>query len=208
MWEKISKISVAFTIVVGTNLLTISPQVVAQGETQDTLPAKEIGFEILGSSTLNQVVIPVYQYVGECPGRKIGSARAMFTSSEIPPGRDMRVLVRNVSRGLAGDPFPYTDRKYDRGRSSESTDITFGSEHRGRYFVAVRGRNTYEYEIREGKSVVERGSFTAEVFPSEAIIIQRDKEPKEEKYCVDGRPLYNCHEDNIRVRVVYRCPRS
>jgi hypothetical protein len=129
----------------------------------------------------------------------------MFTSSTTPPGADRRVVVRNLTRGLTSDRFPYTDREYNRGRGSEPTEVTFGTGHSGSHFVVVDGENDFEYEIKEGKTVLERGSFTAEVKIREESI-ERNRQVVERRYCSTNQPMSDCKKEDVRVRQVNACP--
>lgn len=122
----------------------------------------EIGLEIEGSRNLNQATIVDTNYVGECPGGEAGKVRARFFSEATAPAAGQRVVVRNVTRGLASDPVPYTDRDYSKGRNSESTTIAFGTKHGLRTLNVLEGLNDFEYEIKQGDRVVDKGEFSAE----------------------------------------------
>jgi hypothetical protein len=151
--------------------------------------APEIGFEVQGKSELNQIVLPLYKYVGECPspGIYIGTTKAWFTSSSEPPKKGRRVIIRNISRGMSPDNFPHTNRDYSKGRSSEFTKITTGTEHRDSAFVVRPNyKNEFEYEIRQDNSVVERGQFSANVQRSSNVSeIPREKEEVDKGYCAE-----------------------
>ena len=164
-----------------------------------------VGFRVIGHSNLNQIVIPVDSYFGECPGRKVYPIKAMFTSTNTSTAPGRRVIVRNVSLGIYNDPLPYTDREYDSDRVSEITKISIGVKHRGRYFVVLEGLNTFEYEIKEGERVMERGSFTAMVKES-VRYVQRNGVWEERKYCASNVPLHECKYEDIKIKRTCRCP--
>jgi hypothetical protein len=208
--KQLARISLLTTVIFGLAPGTVNSNTTTVGKFKQQELAQipqetEIGFEVVGSQQLNSLAIPFYRYVGECPGSAIGSREAMFTNSNITPTKGLRVLIRNTTRGMSSDPFPYTDRKYERGRSSEPTEITFGYEHRGRYFVAVEGVNTYEYEIKQKNTVIDRGNFTATI-QSDVRVIERNKREVTEEYCaIKDVPLKQCKKEDIRERTVMRC---
>jgi len=104
------------------------------------------------------------QYAGECPGLEIRDAgKVKFISSTMPPAPGRRVLIRNVTRGINDDPFPFTDREYDEGQYSEAFIFGLNSRHRGRRFSVLEGENHFTYEIKENDKVIEAGSFIAQV---------------------------------------------
>jgi len=94
-----------------TQAINIYPPIITSNQQQQNKQTEspEVGLEIIGSPSLNRLVIPMYRYTGECPGFSKGIVRASFTSTAFPPSRDRRVIVRNVSRGVASDPFPFTE---------------------------------------------------------------------------------------------------
>ena len=142
-------------------------------EDLETEPPPEIGWEFLGSRELNQVEINETKYKGECPGYSWSSQEARFTSSTTPPARKRRVIVKNITRGVASDPYPYTDREYYDGRSSEGTEMIFGTKHHSKYFRVLDGDNKFEYEIKERDRVLESGVFIA-VIKRNIDVRQRD----------------------------------
>jgi hypothetical protein len=194
MSNKISCISYLIKIVVLSTPLIFMQSSPGWGQSAPTQP--EIGFEVQGQSELNQIVLPLYKYVGECPSSDIyiGSTKAWFTSSSEPPKNGRRVVIRNVSRGMSPDKFPYTDRDYSKGRASEFTKITTGTEHSGSAFV-VRPNysNDFEYEIRQDNSVIERGQFSARISKSSTVSeISREKKEVDKGYCAEqGSGLFS-----------------
>ncbi|WP_229424058.1 hypothetical protein [Moorena producens] len=172
-------------------------------EDLETEPAPEIGWEFLGSRELNQVEINETKYKGECPGYSWSSREARFTSSTTPAARKRRVIVRNITRGVASDPYPYTDREYYEGRSSEGTEIIFGTKHHSKYFRVLDGENTFEYEIKERDRVLESGVFTA-VIKRNVDVRQRDSYPITKSVCMNSEvPMSLCAD--IRTLTEYKC---
>ncbi len=172
-------------------------------EDVETEPPPEIGWEFLGSRELNQVEINETKYKGECPGYSWSSREARFTSSTTPPARKRRVIVRNITRGVASDPYPYTDREYYEGRSSEGTEIIFGIKHHSKYFRVLDGENTFEYEIKERDRVLESGVFTA-VIKRNINVRQRDSYPITKSVCMNSEvPMSLCAD--IRTITKYKC---
>ncbi|MBD2354904.1 hypothetical protein H6G41_09755 [Tolypothrix sp. FACHB-123] len=167
----------------------------------------EVGFEIEGQSQLNQIVIPLFRYVGECPSSAVYATKvtAWFTSSTEPPSKGRRVIIRNISRGMSPDKFPFTDRDYSKGRASESTDIIFGTKHSNNIFVVRENTNEFEYEIRQDNSVVERGQFSAFVSSSSTIQeVPRNRREVDKGYC-RVTALF-CPKDQWVSKKVRVCP--
>ncbi|NEO22215.1 MULTISPECIES: hypothetical protein [unclassified Moorena] len=172
-------------------------------EDLETEPGPEIGWEFLGSRELNQVEIHETKYKGECPGYSWSSREARFTSSTTPPARKRRVIVRNITRGVASDPYPYTDREYYEGRSSEGTEMSFGKRHHSKYFHVLDGENKFEYEIKERDRVLESGVFTA-VIKRNIDVRQRDSSPITKSVCMNSEvPMSLCAD--IRTLTEYKC---
>ena len=175
-------------------------------EDVETEPPPEIGWEFLGSRELNQVEINETKYKGECPGYSWSSREARFTSSTTPPARKRRVIVKNITRGVASDPYPYTDREYYDGRYSEGTEMSFGKRHHSKYFHVLDGDNTFEYEIKERDRVLESGVFTA-VIKRNINVRQRDSYPITKSVCMNSEvPMSLCAD--IRTITEYKCGSS
>lgn len=153
---------------------------------------------------LNQALITEIEYEGECPGQERPSLEAKFTSSQTPPAPGRRVIVRNVTRGLASDPYPYTNREYDQGRSSESTRMLFGTRHDGKQFTVLEGENNFEYEIRQGDRIIDSGKFTA-VIDKQVDARRRDAIASTESICMNSAVSLNLCAD-IRTRTQHKCP--
>jgi len=193
MSKRIRCISYLMKIVVLSTPLVFMQSLPSWGQSAPAAP--EIGFEVEGQSELNQIVLPLFKYVGECPSAAtyISDTKAWFTSSSEPPKNGRRVIIRNISRGMSPDNFPYTDRDYSKGRGSESTKISIGTRHSGSAFVVKRDANEFEYEIRQDNSVVERGQFSSFVRGSSTVSeIPREKKEVDKGYCAEsGRGLFS-----------------
>nr|WP_286824137.1 hypothetical protein [Microcystis sp. LSC13-02] len=203
-----------------TQAVNIYPPIITTNQQQQNKQTEspEVGLEIIGSPSLNRLVIPMYRYTGECPGSSKGIVKASFTSTAFPPSRDRRVIVRNVSRGVARvarDPFPFTDRDYSRGRGSEITEITIGSGHDGQFLIVRQGENDFDYTIKEKNTIVDQGTFTAYV-ETATIVEEKNKVPTTKRVCPGNRiddPLgiinllgsIICDKEMHEV-TVYECP--
>ncbi|MFZ9519412.1 MAG: hypothetical protein ACO3A4_02945 [Silvanigrellaceae bacterium] len=98
-------------------------------------------------------------YTGACPGTSIDPVRGYFFDPGIPtlPGRRVRVV--NVTPGMSGDPFPFTDREYQSGGRSEKIDFLPSSRHRQRWFSVAEGMNDFEVTVTDGGRVVDTKQF-------------------------------------------------
>lgn len=183
-----------------TQAINIYPPIITSNQQQQNKQTEspEVGLEIIGSPSLNRLVIPMYRYTGECPGFSKGIVKASFTSTAFPPSRDRRVIVRNVSRGMARvnsyrfpstervHPFPFADRDYSRGRGSEITEITIGSGHDGQFLIVRQGENDFDYTIKEKNTIVDEGTFTAYV-ETTTIVEEKNKVPTTKPVCLGNR---------------------
>ena len=188
-----------------TQAVNIYPPIITSNQQQQNKQTEspEVGLEIIGSPSLNRLVIPMYRYTGECPGFSKGIVKASFTSTAFPPSQDRRVIVRNVSRGVASDPFPFTDRDYSRGRGSEITEITIGPGHDRLYLIVRQGENDFDYKIKEKNTIVDEGTFTAYV-ETTTIVEERNKEPRTKYVCPGNRA--SCDWKDKYEVTVYECP--
>ncbi|MEH2358508.1 MAG: hypothetical protein V7K58_02120 [Nostoc sp.] len=166
----------------------------------------DLGWEFAGIRQLNKASIQEIEYDGECPGKDSGSIKAWFTSSKTPPAPKRRVFIKNVTRGLESDPYPYTDREYQKGKSSESTQIAFGTSHRGSNFIVMEGENEFQYEIKENKKVIDSGSFTA-VIDKDLDVRRRDASGTKNSVCFNSAVALNVCAD-IRTKTEYTCPNN
>jgi hypothetical protein len=146
----------------------------------------EVGLEIEGSRTLNQAKIVDTSYVGECPGVDLGKVRGRFLSQAHPPAPGQRVVIRNITRGMIGDQAPFTNRNYSEGKGSETATITFGTQHALKTLNVMQGVNDFEYEIRQGEQVVNKGQFSAEFERSERTQ-ERRANCSQKTYCASYR---------------------
>ncbi|MBW4476648.1 MAG: hypothetical protein KME54_07180 [Tolypothrix brevis GSE-NOS-MK-07-07A] len=174
--------------------------------TQQPQSSADIGWEFEGSQELNKGSIQEIEYEGECPGKDSRSIKAWFTSSKTPPAPKRRVIVKNVTRGLESNPYPYTDREYQKGKSSESTQIIFGTSHRGSNFIVMESENEFQYEIKENKTVIDSGSFIA-VIDKELDVRRRDATVTKNSVCFNSAVDLNVCAD-IRNKTEYTCPNN
>lgn len=107
---------------------------------------------------------------------------ATFISSSTPPASGLRVIVHNITAGMQGNPSPYTDREYDQGIRSEGFQVRFGTSHDGAYLAVVQGKNNFSYEIKRGETLVESGSFVADI--KEATEQEKRRETRIEEHSV------------------------
>lgn len=132
-------------------------------------------------STLNRTI-----YTGECPGQIEHAETSYFVSDSSPPLPGLQVRLTNMSRGLSPDSPPFTLREYSKGRASQSFDMVVGTKHRGKYFVVREGGNIMQYEIMNGGTVVNHGTFNYTV-QVQTRYQERSKVPvKVTKYNKDG----------------------
>ncbi|HAX80887.1 MAG TPA: hypothetical protein DCY88_34890 [Cyanobacteria bacterium UBA11372] len=124
---------------------------------------------------VNQIRINRIEYIGDCPGEATYTPKAYFISSSTPPAPGRRVVIRNVSPGIDNDPYPYTDRGYDKGQYSQGFDVSLNTTHQTRDFALKEGVNQFNYEIKEKNTTIESGSFTVEVFRQNSSAISRSQ---------------------------------
>jgi hypothetical protein len=134
------------------------------------------------SFNINLIQFKRVEYVGQCPGTGYSpdSQSARFVSLKTPPGSNRRVIIKNVTEGMETDPYPYTDRSYNKGEFSEDFAFKLGSSHKGKTFSVLEGVNKFTYEIKESDRPIEEGTLTAEVsiqnlgtFPRGQVCSQR-----------------------------------
>jgi hypothetical protein len=195
------------------------PQAIAQSTTQpiaqptiqpttqpSVLPATEVGFEFEGISSLNYAPITETTYTGDCPGVELdrSSFKARFRSSKTPTGEHRRVMIQNITTGMASDPAPYTNREYHKGRLSEATETEFGTQHSSKKFRVGFGMNTLAYEIREQDKVLESGQFTSN-FERLSKQVVRDAQWYNAKVCANNSVATEVCAD-LRREKQFRCP--
>lgn len=142
--------------------------------------AAQLLVENRGSYTVGAVEFKRIEYVGGCPGIAIepNTAKARFTSDSALPAPGRRVRIRNITKGMDNQPYPYTDRQYEQGRYSEGFDLHLEYRHRNQTFSVLESENKFEYEIYEiyeDDRVIEKGSFTAVVAVSDAGTFPRER---------------------------------
>ena len=176
----------------------------------------EAQFRVKNENTFNINLIQFkrVEYIGACPGTVFSpdSQSARFVSSKTPPGPNRRVMIKNVTDGMETNPYPYTDRGYNKGEFSEDFGFKLGNSHKTRTFSVLEGENKFLYEIKENGQVIEQGALTAEVsiqnlgtFPRQQIC--EDKiECKDTSDCRDrkGRKR-SCRRECFPVQEC-RCP--
>ncbi len=192
----------------GSAALVISGVLTTPSLAQEPAPSVSpapVGFVVDGQSELNAASITDIEYRGECPGKQAGTVPARFMSATTPPAPGRRVVVRNVSLGVRDNPFPFTDRDYSQGRSSEATLMSYGTKQELRTFSVIPGVNNFEYEIKQGDRVIDKGNFQA------TIQFQQDVERRwadcdREQYCKNGKSLDKCEDRDLRYRTKCTCP--
>lgn len=172
--------------------------------------SQDVGWQAVGNPTMNALSLPVYRYVGDCPGGGVGRITAAFRSATTQPAEDLEVEIRNVTAGIDSDPYPQIERDYDEGSASERADIGFGADQIrvfiGRRTIAVMpGLNQFEYAIKDGDRIVEQGEFATRVVP-QPIVQSRASQQRTEQYCQTGGSVSSCDRDNIRTRYIWQCP--
>ncbi|MEG4289689.1 hypothetical protein Q5692_14715 [Microcoleus sp. C2C3] len=186
------------------------------GFTVSAQQTNEAQFRIKNENAFNINLIEFkrVEYIGACSGTVFSpdSQSARFFSSKTPPGPNRRVTIKNVTDGMETNPYPYTDRGYDKGEFSEDFGFKLGNSHKTRTFSVLEGENKFLYEIRENDQVIEQGALTAEVsiqnlgtFPREQIC--EDKiECRDTSDCRDrkGRKR-SCRRECFPVQQC-RCP--
>ncbi|NJN61651.1 MAG: hypothetical protein HC795_09130 [Coleofasciculaceae cyanobacterium RL_1_1] len=172
--------------------------------------SQDVGWQAVGNPTLNALSLPVYRYVGECPGGGVGRITAAFRSTMTQPTEDLEVTIRNVTAGIDDDPYPNIERDYDESSTSDRADIGF-SANQIRVFIGRRtmavmpGLNQFEYEIKDGDRVVEQGEFATRVVPM-PIVQERRAQQRTEQYCRTGGSVSGCDRDELRTRYLWQCP--
>ena len=76
---------------------------------------------------------------------------------------------------MNNDPYPYTNRKYDKGEYSEGFDFAIGKKHHTRSFSVIEGENQFKYEIMENDRAIEQDSFTARVLITDGGVVSRNR---------------------------------
>jgi hypothetical protein len=188
------------TILVGVFFLSLAAFTVSAQQTN------EAQFRVKNENAFNINLIQFkrVEYIGACAGTVFSpdSQSARFVSSKTPPGPNRRVIIKNVTDGMETNPYPYTNRGYDKGEFSEDFGFKLGNTHKTRTFSVLEGENKFLYEIKENDQVIEQGALTAEVsiqslgtFPREQIC----------QYQVECRDIFDCDDRKGRKR---SCPQQ
>lgn len=148
-------------IFVGAILVTLAAFTVSAQQTSEA----QFMVKNENSFNINLIQFKRIEYIAQCPGTVISpdSQSARFVSSKTPPAPNRRVLIKNVTPGMATNPYPYTDRNYETGESSESFGFKLADSHKTRTFSVLEGENKFAYEIKENNQVIEQGALTAQV---------------------------------------------
>ena len=178
-------------LVLGALILTVVILVFHQ---QPTFSQPSNSAEILvkdsGGISVNQASFTRVEYVGQCTGETYVPSKiaAQFVSNTTPPASGRRAIIRNVTRGMNSDPYPFTDREYNSGRYSEGFNLQIGYSHSQRDFSVINGENQLEYEIKENNgNIAERGTIDLQVSIGDEGIFSRNSVCREEWQCVDER---------------------
>lgn len=174
---------------------------------QAQTPAVGLKFDGYG---LNRATRIVTNYTGDCPGIYRGNTFvARFTSSVNPPKPGQRVIIHNVTPGVDRSNAPYTDREYDKGRSSEATITTISRSHDKQYLGVLPGLNKFKFYIVTGRKkrdyrVVTEGNFDA-VIDQKSVTRQQNAKWNSETFCIEtglkiqGKDaIQNCAHPGIR----------
>ena len=95
---------------------------------------------------------------------EVKPAKVKFISSTTPSAPGLRVIIRNITKGIDQNPSPYTNRKYDKSSFSEKFQLRFGTNHSSQYLAVREGKNNFSYEIKRNDTVVETGTFIASIY--------------------------------------------
>ena len=142
---------------------------------------------------INLIQFKRVEYIGTCAGTVFSpdSQSARFVSSKTPPGPNRRVMIKNVTDGMETNPYPYTDRGYDKGEFSEDFGFKLGNSHKTRTFSVLEGKNKFLYEIKENDQVIEQGALTAEVSIQSLGIFPRQPICEDKLECQDTSNFFH-----------------
>ncbi len=165
------------------------------------------GFAFGSAATINDT-----RFIGDCPGIRTGDIRTNFLSITTPPSPGLRVMIENIGIPLNRNDHPYTDREYEQPQGSEDFIVKIGNSHNDQYLAVTDNSlpmfnrsNSFRYRIQRGEQVIETGAFAAR-FRVEVTQENRRAIVEQERYCLSGGTLANCHRNFIRTRLVRRCP--
>lgn len=186
-------------LLVGTFFLMIAAFTVSAQQTSEA----KFRVKNENSFNINLIQFKRIEYVGECTGTVFSpdSQSARFVSSKTPPGPNRRVMIKNVTDGMETDPYPYTDRDYDKGEFSEDFRFKLGNSHKTKTFSVLEGENKFTYEIKENSQVIEQSTLTAEVSIQNLGIFPRQRICNNKLEC---RDTSDCSDSKGRNRICRR----
>ena len=129
----------------------------------------DVGIVFRDGISLNQKIVEIVEYVGNCPGYYQESVAGWFQDEEVEAIKGRRVRITNEKFADISNKIPYTDRKYEKNGKSQKIGFDFGAKHRGSKFVLKPGDNQFSYMIYDGKydkpnmKVIKKGTFSVEV---------------------------------------------
>ncbi|MEW6491224.1 MAG: hypothetical protein AB1589_01550 [Cyanobacteriota bacterium] len=150
----------------------------------------------------NQIEFKRVEYVGQCPGTDISSSSlsSEFVSETTPPAPGRRVIIRNVTQGMNSDPYPFTDREYEKGQASESFKFGISDRHRSQSLSVFEGKNQFEYEIRDKNTAIEQGTLTVDVAVKDMGVFPREAICSDQVQCRDESVDCGKNDDGSRRR--------
>ncbi|MDY6785991.1 MAG: hypothetical protein SW833_26165 [Cyanobacteriota bacterium] len=161
-----------------------------------------------GGIAINRAHFSRVEYVGQCTGETYVPSKlaAQFVSNTTPPASGRRAIIRNITRGMNSNPYPFTDREYSSGSYSEGFDLQIGYSHSQRDFSVINGENRLEYEIKESNgNITERGTINLQVSIDDEGVFSRNSICREEWQCVDERR--DDRDDRVcRTNRICTCP--
>ncbi|MEG4961721.1 MULTISPECIES: hypothetical protein [unclassified Microcoleus] len=182
-------------ILLGAIFLTLAAFTVSAQQTNEA----QFRVKNENSFNINLIQFKRIEYVGACAGTAISpdSQSARFVSSKTPPGPNRRVVIKNVTEGMETNPYPYTDRGYNKGEFSEDFGFKLGNSHKTQTFSVLEGKNKFLYEIKENNQVIDQGSLTAEVSIQNLGIFPRQQICEDKVEC---RDTSDCRDSKGRKR--------
>jgi hypothetical protein len=118
-----------------------------------------------GSITFNKATIDITNFIGQCPGRDVSKVETYFLTDKTPIAPSRRVVIRNISKTVANNPYPFADREYDRDGKSEGTIFYPAFNHDQRILAVSEGKNTFDFIISDNNKskFVSSGVFDVNV---------------------------------------------
>jgi hypothetical protein len=146
-----------------------------------------------GTDSEDTIYLIGTNYVGECSAIDQPEGVARFFSKKTKPADGVRVIVRNITFGFAGNQKPHTDREYYNGDVSEGFLVKFGTSHSGRYLAVQLGDNKFDYVIKNGDEIIENGEFSIKIDKKVSTVERNAFLYSEPYYTTDseGRSILN-----------------